>query len=620
MKRFRSITVGLCIVIIISLVAGCTSDSRPSTGRVTFQFVVAASDSSAQSKAQADYVCDGTNDVVQLQAAHDDLPASGGEIRLLEGTFYLEGATFHQVTITKPNVTISGCGVSTVVTWNGDTYLDRNVLSIRATAHGCTIRDILFDVTIFASRVISATGTDLNNLIDNLLIENCHFKADGPKDSGTATGGTGITLVDTAKAWGINEHTGRTVYIYEGTARGNREIISNTADTLTFAAGVAPDTTSKYIIMVQGNEHHYIQARRVSGLTIRGCHFEYSGDEWIDVMGCTNVNIHSNNSLNCGLEAGALVLQESREVNFHDNIIKSLYTGTMEIDIYAYGVIVQSPYDIKVDHNIIETNATGIAISGGTHRLNTITISGNTITSNSGLEGGIQFNSHNKGADEIVDLHIFDNNIEGFATGIYGHDMSGLTNIKIQGNIVRGGSYGIRLRALGANDADHVELLNNTIIDTAETGIEVRKTGAGVFTSFSIKENTIRAMGAGANAGIDLTSGIDGCILRGNTILDCPNNTFGYHIQAGDGLIIENNKITGIATYGWYIRAPVINCHFRDNRSDNNTYGWVITTGALGNVFDRNYASGNIDNWHLSVEVQAGNTFLQNENFNSSER
>ena len=37
MKRLRLISIGLFIVIILSLVAGCTSDSRPSTGRVAFQ-------------------------------------------------------------------------------------------------------------------------------------------------------------------------------------------------------------------------------------------------------------------------------------------------------------------------------------------------------------------------------------------------------------------------------------------------------------------------------------------------------------------------------------------------------------------------------------------------------
>lgn len=53
--------------------------------------VIAASDSSAKSKAQADYVCDGTNDEVEIQAAIETLPASGGCIQFLEGNYIAQG-------------------------------------------------------------------------------------------------------------------------------------------------------------------------------------------------------------------------------------------------------------------------------------------------------------------------------------------------------------------------------------------------------------------------------------------------------------------------------------------------------------------------------------------------
>lgn len=52
--------------------------------------VVAASDSSAKSKAQADYVCDGIDDQVEIQAAINALPDAGGKILLLEGR-YIKG-------------------------------------------------------------------------------------------------------------------------------------------------------------------------------------------------------------------------------------------------------------------------------------------------------------------------------------------------------------------------------------------------------------------------------------------------------------------------------------------------------------------------------------------------
>lgn len=73
--------------------------------------VIAASNSSAKSKAQADYVCDGIADNVEIQAALDALPVTGGEIKLLEGTYTLAAT----VTRAIDNVTISGTGYSTYI-------------------------------------------------------------------------------------------------------------------------------------------------------------------------------------------------------------------------------------------------------------------------------------------------------------------------------------------------------------------------------------------------------------------------------------------------------------------------------------------------------------------------
>ena len=60
--------------------------------------VVAASDASAASKAQADYVCDGTADDVQIQAAIDACEALGfGKVQLTIGNF--EGDKIIRITI-----------------------------------------------------------------------------------------------------------------------------------------------------------------------------------------------------------------------------------------------------------------------------------------------------------------------------------------------------------------------------------------------------------------------------------------------------------------------------------------------------------------------------------------
>ena len=65
--------------------------SDPAWANVTRSatFVVAANDSSTLSKQQADYVCDGTDDQVEIQAALDALPVNGGTVVLSSGQFYI---------------------------------------------------------------------------------------------------------------------------------------------------------------------------------------------------------------------------------------------------------------------------------------------------------------------------------------------------------------------------------------------------------------------------------------------------------------------------------------------------------------------------------------------------
>ncbi|MFC1950545.1 NosD domain-containing protein [Chloroflexota bacterium] len=72
--------------------------------------VVAASDSSDLGKKQADYVCDGVDDQVEIQAAIDALPADGGSVLLLEGLY-----TIGNHILLSDNITLEGTGFETVI-------------------------------------------------------------------------------------------------------------------------------------------------------------------------------------------------------------------------------------------------------------------------------------------------------------------------------------------------------------------------------------------------------------------------------------------------------------------------------------------------------------------------
>lgn len=83
-----------------------TSNFHVPTGRST-TLTVAASDSTAVAKAQADYVCSGASDDVEINAALTALPATGGKVLLLDGTFVIATTVF----IPAGGVELSGTGV-----------------------------------------------------------------------------------------------------------------------------------------------------------------------------------------------------------------------------------------------------------------------------------------------------------------------------------------------------------------------------------------------------------------------------------------------------------------------------------------------------------------------------
>lgn len=71
--------------------------------------LVAASNAPEWTRDVADFVCDGTADDVEIQAALDALPLGGGKVELSAGTFTLAS----QVARAIANVTIQGAGAAT---------------------------------------------------------------------------------------------------------------------------------------------------------------------------------------------------------------------------------------------------------------------------------------------------------------------------------------------------------------------------------------------------------------------------------------------------------------------------------------------------------------------------
>jgi hypothetical protein len=191
-------------------IAGQGTDDHHAISSQGPTFVVAANDANARVKSAADYLCDGTADDVQIQAAIDALPANGGRVLLSEGTFTLAASI--QL---KSGTLLQGQGRSrfnpstgTIIQAVDALDTDLIVLADADVVH-FELRDFTIDGNkanqAATSRGVSIdwTGTAQTNaprsLIENVLIASC--RDDGLRIvQPSGMGGGAVTLVD-VHAW-----------------------------------------------------------------------------------------------------------------------------------------------------------------------------------------------------------------------------------------------------------------------------------------------------------------------------------------------------------------------------------------------------------------------------------
>ena len=162
--------------------------------------IVAASDSLHSER--ADYICDGVNDGVEIQAAIDRCPATGGTVELMEGSYTVRSvtidkalelicssratitptSTYDTITVTSTDVTLRGCNIL----GGGDGY--RIKVYKGAGAENRIQRLTLEDIFINGQDVATGFGLYINN-INNVI---------GRKVSAVGCGDGCVHVIDAA--------------------------------------------------------------------------------------------------------------------------------------------------------------------------------------------------------------------------------------------------------------------------------------------------------------------------------------------------------------------------------------------------------------------------------------
>jgi len=226
----------------------------------TSRFVIGTS-TAGWTSADCDYLCDGTADQVEINNAITALPATGGEIVILDGTYNITA----KIDVTKNNVSIRGNGNATILKRMYDSIVEEGVITLTGRS-GCKIANLQID-----GNKISYTNSS----------KNCGIYLDSSSDN-TVTGntcnnnGTGIRLYSSSNSTITsntcnNNNTG--IHLYSSS---NGTITSN-----------ACDNNSYFGIYLDSNSDSTITSNTCDN-NDTGIYLTYNSDSTITGNTCNN--------------------------------------------------------------------------------------------------------------------------------------------------------------------------------------------------------------------------------------------------------------------------------------------------------------------------------------------
>jgi parallel beta-helix repeat protein len=488
----------------------------------------------------ADYVCDGTADDVQIQAAIDAVGAAGGgKIIIRHGTYDISaGITF------PDNIVLEGEGITTVLNFsyagesmmftNEDDDTGNTFIEIRNLKLVC---DSSLQTNTNQSSAIGFYG------VTNFIIDNCYIndtKSDGIdlRDTTDASincsGIISNNHIETIGRNGISVEGGDNIKIYGNTIRDvaflgidleggdlNRDIIISENNISDFKAGgiqvypiSSPDAYSN--IVISSNNVRDSKTTSASPHNVRGIRAYYNTDTTIK-----NLVISNNNIYNIKVDEADLTGIGIEVTGRSNGVCGALVECNTIVDVKSYGIYAGCERQIIKGNHIEDAGVLGINVDQQYSIIN-----GNYVYSCDGA--GI--NLYNAD-DSVIIGNIVDSNTT------YGIRVwTGSSNVVVESN-----------RVLGA---------------TQTTGIE-----------------------------IDLNSG--GCLVQGNIITDATTsilnssatskvrNNLGWVTEASGTGTIANGATTATITHGLSVTPTLDDISITLGENPTNTPGAIFVT-ALG--------------------------------------
>ena len=394
-------------------------------------FTIAANDSLERSKLQADFVCDGINDEIEIKEAIDTLSDIGGKIILLEGNFIINSQINLTDMTNNSYVTLEGQGDGTVIK-----IADGNSISMSAIyVEGRTKSDVVHDTTLRNFKIDGNKNNVTGEVYNGILIDDSNYVTvedvtlvDG---GGTGTDGNGIIILtstnieiskirkgnfvgdtieirdsenviikDSYIEKRMEIYTTSNNIIIKGNIFNNSKLVPSTLDNGETMNNL--QIVDNFFDMTSSGSNAAIAPRYVDGLLISGNYFSVKDSPGVTFPSdeISNVNIVGNTFVVNGTGMGVSIAGDNGTIS--NNVIKCVSGAA----------------------------CMGIDTTGGTTPENWI-ISGNSIGgSSSASVAGIRIQVGNN-------IRLYDNNIYNFpsAKGIYVKN-AGTTNTVIKRNII----------------------------------------------------------------------------------------------------------------------------------------------------------------------------------------
>jgi len=285
-------------------------------GSRTTTMFVAASNASPQAKAQADYLCDGIDDQVQIETAMSQIGSVGGCVTFSEGTFTLGD----QIDVLA-GIHLKGQGYATLIFRNANDPIiniedvnNTEVSDLRVRGSNTNTHDLNRGVQVVGTASESMirnvwteqTGydgivalSDVGGTPSHVTVMGCHVQSSF--DDGINFNDTdffecvGNKVRDLTDGNGIHISMGGSNGVHYGVVQGN--IVTNVSGTgidIVGSAGAGRNTISITGNMVFDCDADGIQVQNAIGIVVQGNTIRTCGDNGINMFTCSYCTVAAN--------------------------------------------------------------------------------------------------------------------------------------------------------------------------------------------------------------------------------------------------------------------------------------------------------------------------------------